>query len=195
MPKRVDHEVRRQAIAEALWRLADREGLDAISIRAVARESGWSTGVVAHYFADKDDLLAFAFELVGASCAGRADEARRAAPGHREALRAMLAEALPLDERRRLEAGVWFGFLGRAAAVPRMGEVVRRRYAEWTAQLAAELAASGATDPEAAARELIALVDGLALQALSSGPEGMPPAAQERLVAAAVGRLAGAKDD
>lgn len=194
MPKLVDHELRRRAIAEALWRLADREGLDAINIRAVARESGWSTGVVAHYFADKDDLLAFAFELVGAGCAGRAERARDDAPDRRTALRAMLAEALPLDDRRRLEATIWFGFLVRAAAVPRMGEVVRRRYADWTAQLAAELAATGSPDPEGAARELIALVDGLALQALSS-PEGMPPEAQERLVAGAVGRLARAIDD
>ncbi|WP_329083874.1 hypothetical protein [Streptosporangium sp. NBC_01469] len=42
MPKKVDHEVRRRHIAEALHRIIDRDGLDAVSLREVATEAGVS---------------------------------------------------------------------------------------------------------------------------------------------------------
>ena len=48
MPKIVDHDARRAAIAEALWRVAERDGVEGVTMRAVAREAGWSTGVVTH---------------------------------------------------------------------------------------------------------------------------------------------------
>jgi AcrR family transcriptional regulator len=57
MPKVVDHEQRREELAAAVWRIASRDGLDAVTIRAVANEAGWSTGALHHYFADKEDLL------------------------------------------------------------------------------------------------------------------------------------------
>ena len=64
MPKVVDHEERRSELAAAVWRLASRDGLEAVTVRRVAEEAGWSTGAVVHYFADKEDLLLFAFSTV-----------------------------------------------------------------------------------------------------------------------------------
>ena len=64
MPKIVDHDARRAELAAAVWRLASREGIDAVTMRGVAAEAGWSTGAVAHYFADKEELVLFAFETV-----------------------------------------------------------------------------------------------------------------------------------
>ena len=61
MPKIVDHEARRAELAAAVWRLASREGLGAVTMRGVAAEAGWSTGALGHYFADKEELLVFAF--------------------------------------------------------------------------------------------------------------------------------------
>ena len=46
MPKVVDHAARREEIVDALLRVAERDGLDGVSLRAVAREGGWSTGVL-----------------------------------------------------------------------------------------------------------------------------------------------------
>ena len=64
MPKVVDHEERRAELAAAVWRLASSDGLEAVTVRRVAEEAGWSTGAVVHYFADKEELLLFAFSTV-----------------------------------------------------------------------------------------------------------------------------------
>ena len=64
MPKIVDHEQRRSELAAAVWRLASRDGLEAVTLRAVSAEAGWSTGALNHYFSDKEKLLLFAFQIV-----------------------------------------------------------------------------------------------------------------------------------
>ena len=57
MPKRVDHDERRRQIVRALWRIAERGGLGAVSFREVAAEAGVSVRLVQYYFGTKADLL------------------------------------------------------------------------------------------------------------------------------------------
>ncbi|GAA2053722.1 TetR/AcrR family transcriptional regulator [Catenulispora yoronensis] len=57
MTARVDHEARRAQIAEALLRIADTQGLQSASMRAVAAEAGVSLRLVQYYFTTKDALL------------------------------------------------------------------------------------------------------------------------------------------
>ncbi|HEY7075876.1 MAG TPA: TetR family transcriptional regulator, partial [Solirubrobacteraceae bacterium] len=63
MPKDVDHDERREELLEAVWRVIARDGLERATIRSLAAETGWSSGVLAHYFADKDDILGSALRL------------------------------------------------------------------------------------------------------------------------------------
>ena len=63
MPKIVDHELRRQELLAATWRVIARTGIVGVTTREIAREAGFSTGVLAHYFADKEDILAAALRL------------------------------------------------------------------------------------------------------------------------------------
>src|SRR5215218_8024842 len=74
MPKVVDHEERRGELCAAVWRLASRHGLEAVTVRRVAEEAGWSTGAVVHYFSDKEDLLLSAFETVADRVGRRLEE-------------------------------------------------------------------------------------------------------------------------
>src|SRR5256885_2732805 len=111
MPRRTDHDARRRRIAEALLRLAGRDGLDAVSLRHVAAEAAVSMGQVQHYFATKGEMLRFALDVVSERVADRIG--RRVAAltddGRDDPytlVRTMLAELLPLDEERRLEAYV-----------------------------------------------------------------------------------------
>lgn len=190
MPKVVDHEGRREDIAEALLRLVERDGVERVSLRAVAAEAGWSTGVLAHYFGDKDELLTFAFERVHRNGAERAERRMAAAASPAAAVRALLAEALPLDVVRRREARLWFAYLERARTDDAMAEVVRRHYRLWSERLEAALAAAG-LDAAAAhdgALELLALVDGLTVQALAA-PRRLPARTQERALDASLRRL------
>ena len=63
MPRKVDWDERRAAVAEAVWRTIQRHGIAHTSIRNIAEESGWTRGVLQLYFRDKDELMLFAFEL------------------------------------------------------------------------------------------------------------------------------------
>jgi len=195
VPKIVDHDARRAAIAEALWRVAERDGVEAVTMRAVARESGWSTGVVAHYFADMDALTTHSFAQVQRAMADRAERAYARAANPRAGVRAALAQALPLDRARRREATVWFGHLERARRRRAVAAVARDRYEMWRSALAMQAAAAWPhlTAPGDAADELIALVDGIAVRALAM-PRALPRAAQLRMLDGALARIDAAAD-
>lgn len=172
MPKIVDHEARRAELAAAVWRLASREGLDAVTIRRVAAEAGWSTGALAHYFDDKEELLLFAFETVADRVGRRIVKAAERARGPLELVRTQLVEGLPIDTERRAEVRVWFAFLGLAETRPRLAKAGRDAYRLWRERVAKTLAAAqrgglldDSTDVEREAAALIALVDGIAIQA------------------------------
>ena len=71
MPKLIDHDRRREEIAEATWRVIHAEGISGVSIRTVAAEAGISTGSIRHVFPSKTELLVHATELVGRRAPGR----------------------------------------------------------------------------------------------------------------------------
>jgi AcrR family transcriptional regulator len=62
MPRHADHGERRGHIVEALLRVAGERGLEAATLREVAREAGVSMGAVQHYFASTDEMLGYALE-------------------------------------------------------------------------------------------------------------------------------------
>jgi AcrR family transcriptional regulator len=172
VPKVVDHEQRREELAAAVWRLASRDGLEAVTMRAVAAEAGWSTGALHHYFADKEELLLFAFQTVAGRVRRRIAAAGEASSGAFEFLHGLLAEGLPLDAERQAEVRVWFAFLGLALTRPALARAQRLTYRAWRGQIAdtlreaqdsGEIAAG--VDPDGEAAALVALVDGLAVQA------------------------------
>ena len=172
MPKVVDHEERRAELGAAVWRLAARDGLEAITVRRVAEEAGWSTGAVVHYFADKEELLLFAFRTVADRVGRRLAAATERTSGPLELARAQLVEGLPLDREREAEVRVWFAFLGLALTRPTLARAQRLTYRAWRervadllleAQRRGEIRAD--VDCTAAAAALVAVVDGLAIQA------------------------------
>ncbi|MHA6801853.1 TetR/AcrR family transcriptional regulator [Salinifilum ghardaiensis] len=172
MPKVVDHEQRRAEIGAAVQRLVAREGAEAVSIRTVAAESGWSTGALRHYFATKAELLAFTAELVAERVAARLRERMERGFGGRTrcaAARELIGEVLPFDAERSTEAAISFAFLDLARVDPGVAEQQRRHFDELRAFLrdvVEHLAGGGAQDVEVSARRLHLLVDGLSLHLL-----------------------------
>jgi AcrR family transcriptional regulator len=173
MPKVVDHEQRRDELAEAVWRLAARQGLEGITVRGVAEEAGCSTGALVHYFRDKEELLLFAFRTVADRVGRRLAEAEERTSDPLELARALLVEGLPLDRERQEEVRLWFAFLGLALTRPTLARAQRLTYRAWRervaghllrAQEAGRLRADFDCATEAAA--LVALVDGVAVQAM-----------------------------
>jgi AcrR family transcriptional regulator len=181
MPRVVDHEERRAQVAAAVWRVVSAEGLEAVTVRRVAAETGMSTSVVSHYFAGKDDLLRLAFRLALDRGRARAEAQVRAGSG---LARVLLVTGLPLDAERRTEARVWFSFLGLALTRPDLAAEQRGAYRAWRGALSAALREEGLAegiDADAEAAALIALVDGLAVQAAFE-PRRLPAARQLALL-------------
>jgi AcrR family transcriptional regulator len=165
MPKLVDHEARRRELAAAVWRVIAARGPEAVTIRDVAAEAGWSSGALRHSLPTREALLVFAFRLAGE----RATERIRAA-GDVPVAR-ILEEAMPLDDERRQEALIWFAFVGLAPAHPQLATELDRAYRDIIDRLAVRVG-----DRERAAA-LFAAVDGITVQALAM-PSRMTPARQ-----------------
>ena len=171
MPRIVDHDERRDQLALALWRLADRGGGQSIGLRQVAAEAGVSVGMVQHYFSSKAELLRYAVDQRDAEGVARLRRLLRAVPEPREPLavvRNVLHERLPLTARQRARArlvSAWLTEIGphpehdaRLAASQRQlcsSFVDLLRAAQAKGQVRPDL------DPEAAAFGLWALGDGL----------------------------------
>ncbi|GAB3759679.1 TetR/AcrR family transcriptional regulator [Microlunatus parietis] len=169
MPRKVDHGQRRELLADALMRLAAAHGLEGVSLRHVAAEAGVSTGMVQHYFRNKDEMMTFALGMVGSRIRARTDAVGAPAASPRELVRGVLLQILPLDETRRLEGHVGLAFLAYAAVKPAIQEGLRTDAAGMREFIAQQLRATGADgiDPELAATGLLALADGLGVQVLS----------------------------
>lgn len=180
MPKIVDPAERRQAVADAVLRVAAREGLEHASLRNVAEEAGLAVGSVRHYFTGGSELMIFAMgELahriearVRVHAAALLDPAA-AGTDRRERTVRLLAEALPLDAERREESALWLSFVTAARTRPDLrpratemqaglDDLVRRVLTE--SERVGALAPGLDLDLET--RRLSALLDGLTLQAV-----------------------------
>ncbi|GAA1910646.1 TetR/AcrR family transcriptional regulator [Streptomyces durmitorensis] len=166
MPKVVDPQLRRRELAEAVWRVVRRDGLDHASVRNVAREAGLSMGSLRHYFVSQSELMAFALRMV----IDRIEQRIAALPPDDDPLRhaaRTLAELLPLDDQRRAENEVWLAFTARAMTDPELRTLRDEGYEALRAGcrgLVAGLVSPG-RDPEQETARLHALVDGLAVHA------------------------------
>ena len=174
MPKVVDHAERRRELAEAVWQVIDRDGIDGVSIRSVAAASGWSTGALRYYFATRAQLLAFACEQVIDKVAERIG-ALRPPSDPIAAVRAILLETMPVDALRRTEDSIAFSFLALGLGDPELARVQRTHFTsmfDLCRRLVGDLATLGVLAPhdddlDTLARRLHAVVDGLSVQALA----------------------------
>ncbi|MFB4267380.1 TetR/AcrR family transcriptional regulator [Nonomuraea sp. GTA35] len=172
MPKIVDHDERRREVLSAASRVIVRDGIDAATTRAIAKEAGYSNGVLAHYFADKDEILLSALRQSHRRIRGRITGKVAGMTGL-AALREVLLDNLPLDDERAEETRLEVSFWSRSLAAERLAEVQRAEAGELRAAVrelleqareAGELTADD--DLDDVAERLLALVDGLSLHLL-----------------------------
>lgn len=194
MPKIVDHEAKRREIIMATWRVIDAGGLAGTTIREIAREAGCSNGVLAHYFANREEIIASAMVMAHRGVRERTDAQIQHLHGLK-ALRILMLESLPLDEQRVLEARIEACFWGAAVGNQELmrlqnSEVqgfcsrVRARLAE--AEQAGELREG--IDLEDVVQELLAAMDGFSIQSVLN-PHLTPPDRQVRFLDAILDRI------
>jgi AcrR family transcriptional regulator len=178
---------RRLNIIRAAWEITIRDGLDALSLRSIAKELGTTTGIITYYFRDKADLLLVIFEQV----ADRAVTSYAAAlkgPTSIARLERYLFAAMPLDPVLQERIRVWHAFIGHAIDKPNLLEAQRQREEGWRRIIASEITAlqnigliSNKLDPLEEAGNLIMIIDGIGL-AWMIHPERFTVSHQKRIL-------------
>lgn len=195
MPRYIDPVARRKDIAEAVWRVIHREGVEGASVRAVAREAGLSSGSLRHYFATQNELLAFAMQLVTDRVRTRIQAIAAPSSDVRAYVEDVLAEVLPLDAERVSEMEIWLAFTGQGLIDPTL-RTLRAESARLLLglcrQLLVRLITSGegapGLDPDLEAERLHAVLDGVALHAVSR-PEHVTPDVMRAVISAHLSSL------
>lgn len=163
---------RRIEVAEAAWRVIVRDGLDRTSMRAIAHEMGCTTGVVTHYFRNKQELILFALHQVTEKLQKLMEQAITNISG-RDRLVAMLSSFLPIDKERTEILRVWVAFLGYAVGREKLMADHQQSAGELRQVIIQELKTLQNQEqvrpdinPETEANVLLALVNGISLDTL-----------------------------
>jgi len=194
MPKLVDVDARRKDLLEAVWRIIPRSGIAAATTRAIAREAGVSNGVLSHYFPDKDSLLIEALRTAYNRAQARMRDVTRGLVGL-DAVRAIMIEALPLDEKRLVEAQVGVSFWGLALGNERLLGVMRAEWERFWDVLSFRVDEARSLDqlaanvrPDDLTHELIVLVEGISAQAVLY-PQRVPAERQIEILDSVLDRV------
>jgi AcrR family transcriptional regulator len=178
MPKLVDHDKRRDEIALVACRVVAEHGFEKASMVRIARGAGYTTGMLAHYFDSKQDIIIAALRLI----LRRIDERlTQPASSERPDLLALLTEALPVDEQRRTECAFWTTFWGQVSTDKRLKRInswVHREYLRLFERCLAQCWGEWTQWPpsirEQVLRSLVTFINGLTAGAVANAGDWPP---------------------
>jgi AcrR family transcriptional regulator len=183
-PPRGDHDARRRAVSEAVWRVLADRGFGQLTLRAVAAEMGVSTGLLTHYFPTKRALVQYAHGVAEERTSTRV---LRAAPEQGlPALRSALLDVLALTPEAVAMNRVWVSFWDAAIGDPELAATETARYERWRGKLRPHVETAvrlghitGPVDDVVVT--VAAFAHGLVVQALFD-PDRFPPDRQTQLL-------------
>ncbi|SHG94389.1 TetR/AcrR family transcriptional regulator [Streptoalloteichus hindustanus] len=180
MPKIVDHEERRWELVRATWAVIRERGVGGASVRAVARQAGWSASSVQYYFSTQAELLLFALRAISEEAERRLDAPDLPADPRARGL-TQLERLLPTDPDSQVANEIWVAFLSLVLVDPEaraLNSEDNRRGARLCREVLDAMSAAGQIAPhvdlDIEAALLQALFDGIALHAVTD-PDQMPP--------------------
>lgn len=162
---------RREAIVDATLKVMLRKGMAATTVRDVAQEMGTSSGLIHHYYASMDELLAEAFDRAASQDLDVTREAMAAGMDPVESLRIFFGTYARADQDWAFQ--LWLDAWAEAGRRPAVQSTSRRLNVAWQELLEdaiKSLIESGdvtCADPAASAWRILSLLDGLALQAVA----------------------------
>jgi AcrR family transcriptional regulator len=162
-----------ERLADAAMVVIARDGLDALSVRRVAREIPVTGGTVQHHFPTKVELTVAALDRCVLRQSSRLTRAVGGA-GEIDRMVQRLGGLLPFDDERRVETVVWIAM---SAAVSGQAEIEARHRAavsgmrRWIARSIERAQSAGEVrpglDPGEAAQMIEAGLDGMMLAGIS----------------------------
>jgi len=181
MPKVVDHAQRRDEIAQAACQVVANYGFEQTTVARIARAAGYTTGMLAHYFESKQEIILAALRLMLLRIEHRLTRERR---GGEANLLDVLSEALAIDEQRFTECAFWMAFWGQVSAdkkLRRLNIWVHREYLRLFARCLAEHWPEWGDWPprlrDRVLRSVMTFMNGLTASAVTS-PRDWPAATQ-----------------
>jgi AcrR family transcriptional regulator len=185
LSRTADRPAQQEALSRAVWDVLAQQGLERLTVRAVAAAAGCTTGLVMHRFPNRRALLRHARELLHDLSRRRVEALEAAAGSPRGALRAVLRQGLAIDAETINGSVVWIGFLAAAFADDELIEIHRRNNRLWRERLQ-RLVGAAAPDWAEAKRATVAvalgaMVEGAAAFA-AADPAAYPAAIQEEML-------------
>lgn len=187
--RKADRPAQGAALSRAVWAVLAEQGLEKLTVRAVAAAAGCTTGLVMHRFPHRRALLMHARELLHETTRSRVEALEAAAASPRAALRAVLLRGMATDSETAKESIVWMGFLAAAVADDELIGMHRRNNRAWRVRI--ERLVAGAAPDWPADRvatisvALMALAEGAAALA-AADPAAYPAAQQEQVLDASL---------
>jgi AcrR family transcriptional regulator len=138
MPKIVDHAKRRDEIAYVACQVVANHGFEQATMARIARAAGYTTGMVAHYYESKQDIILAALRLILQRIEERLTRERETGEAN---LLDVLSESLAIDAQRFTECAFWMAFWGQVSAdkkLKRLNVWVHREYMRLFARCFAE---------------------------------------------------------
>src|SRR5258706_1197376 len=171
MPKRGMREVRRAQLIDATLLTIDQAGLAGTTLASVAQRANISTGIVSHYFGDKDGLLEATMRHILRDLWAATTRRRLAAkPQPRARLRAIVAANFDMTQVSGPPMKTWRALWNQSMHEPALRRLqtvnTRRLYSNLCAEFAKALPRNAA---RRAASGLAAMIDGLWLRGALSG--------------------------
>jgi AcrR family transcriptional regulator len=128
MPKIVDHAARRDEIALVACRVVAEHGFENATVVRIAREAGYTTGMIAHYFDTKQEIILAALRLM----LRRIEERLLRPSSGGESLLDVLSELMPVDAKRATESAFWVAFWGQMSADEHLRQINSWVHAEYS---------------------------------------------------------------
>lgn len=193
-------EQRREALIRATLGLISESGLQAATVRAIARRAKVTPGLIRHHFHSKEELILAAYDhhmtrMTEASFATAEDDGSACA---RARLARFVAASLGPPVASAAAVTLWAGFIARLRHDPGMRAIHARTYRDFRDRLEGLIAAAAAEAGRpagAAATRRIAIacngvIDGLWLEG-GALPDGFAPGELAAIGCEAVGAILG----
>ena len=169
-PRRRKAEERRAEIVECAAGIAMTEGTSSVTMQRVAAELEVYPGLISHYFATADDLVAAAFSTATTQALDEAMDVAAAENSPLDSMRALIRHMVGVE--RDTEAILWLDAWHASLKRPALEVAVATSMQAWIDRLV-ELADAGVAtgqfvvqDTRRASLRILAVVDGLTVQAV-----------------------------
>jgi AcrR family transcriptional regulator len=131
LPKLGMGPIRREQICRAAVVVLAREGYAGTTMRMVAEEAGVSTGMLNHYFSNRQDLLTQSLVYVSERSLVRHSGAIAGLEPGQGRLEALLDSVLGEDEESEEAWRVWIDVQGAAVRLPELRPTIDERLSHW----------------------------------------------------------------